>query len=450
MQDELIVAGEVIHLGMDDIDSPRGGCTTHFASLLVEHLSGIGAEWMDYPNLVRLNPNIPYRTRGNGAVALRFAIDSSETEGVLDWVSDRIVKYVEKSYPNTNPGVVIVTGEIPDDIRDFAHRALWRALPMELAHRILKRNELMYFREGNGRGLIGALSSIGNQLPNDHTYEFLAYRGIEETRAARGVDPRSVMEMDEMFSGRLFSNFDPVSGRILVEPRGPDPVLFGLRGEEANDVISAADHIQSSQKVERWLVFRTNQGTNEHLVNTLSISNLRPYIAVSVEGRVTSQPVMLEGGHVVFGIDDDTGTVECAAYEPSGGFRNTIMLLRKGDLIVVQAGVRPASRIHGLTLNVEGIQVSEVAQQEEHANPICPKCDRRMKSAGRLKGFKCANCGHKDAAAEKIVTPVSRDLKNGYYLPPLSAQRHLTRPTARLTRHNRGKPHQMVEKWHHP
>ncbi|UCE11322.1 MAG: DUF1743 domain-containing protein [Candidatus Thorarchaeota archaeon] len=450
MQDELIVVEERIHLGMDDIDSPRGGCTTHFASLLVEYLSTIGAKWIDYPNLVRLNPNIPYRTRGNGAVALRFDIDSSESEGILKWVSEKIVGYIEKSYPNTNPGVIIVKGEISNDVTNFARRALWRALPIELARRILRKHELMHFCVGNGRGLIGALSSIGNQLRNDHTYEFLAYRGLDAIGETRGVNPQSVIEMDKMFSGRLFSNLDPVSGRILVEPRGPDPVLFGLRGEAAGDVIRAADHVQSSQDIDRWMVFRTNQGTNEHLENRLQISRLRPYIAVTVEGRVESQPTMLEGGHVVFKLGDDSGTIECAAYEPSGDFRKTILLLRQGDSIVILAGVRPSSKNHGLTLNVEGLQVREVTEQVEYANPVCPRCDRRMKSAGKQKGFKCANCGHRDAVAEKIATPVSRSLKIGYYLPPLSAQRHLTRPLARIKRRNRGRPDHMVEEWHIP
>ena len=77
---ELNMTRENITIGMDDIDSPNGGCTTHFASLLVEELDKIVEKWLDYPNLIRLNPNIPYRTRGNGAVALRFTVDSSQSE----------------------------------------------------------------------------------------------------------------------------------------------------------------------------------------------------------------------------------------------------------------------------------------------------------------------------------------------------------------------------------
>ncbi|MHA1959143.1 MAG: TiaS agmantine-binding domain-containing protein [Candidatus Thorarchaeota archaeon] len=443
-------SSELIHLGMDDIDSPSMGCTTHFASLLVESLDGLGADWKDYPNLVRLNPNIPYRTRGNGAVALRFVVDSVQEEAILSSVSRKIGEYVEKSYPNTNPGVVMVVGEIPDEITEFAERALWRALPIGLAQRILRKHNLSHYCLGNGRGLIGALAAIGNRLQEDHTYEFLSYRGSLATSEPRNVDPQSVIEMDKQFQGRLFSNVDPESGRILIEPRGPDPVLFGLRGDLPGDVVMAAEQIRSSQTVDRWLVFRTNQGTNAHLKNTLQVSELRPYSAVTAEGTVASQPTMFEGGFVVFRMSDETGTIDCAAYEPSGSFRKTIMLLKQGDRIVVQAGVRPPSKSHGMTLNLEGVQVSEIAQQMKYTNPTCTKCERRMKSAGRMKGFKCVGCGHKDSTAKKIAIPVTRRLKTGYYLPPLSAQRHLTRPLTRMKRKNKGVPDRIIEKWHLP
>ncbi|MDH5495599.1 MAG: DNA-binding protein, partial [Candidatus Bathyarchaeota archaeon] len=61
----------VLHIGFDDTDSPRGGCTTYIAALLVEKLQKLGATFNDYPNLIRLNPNVPWKTRGNGALCLR-------------------------------------------------------------------------------------------------------------------------------------------------------------------------------------------------------------------------------------------------------------------------------------------------------------------------------------------------------------------------------------------
>jgi len=61
-----------LHVAFDDTDSREGRCTTHLAFKVVEHLKKKqGAKLVDYPLLIRLNPNIPWKTRGNGAVCLR-------------------------------------------------------------------------------------------------------------------------------------------------------------------------------------------------------------------------------------------------------------------------------------------------------------------------------------------------------------------------------------------
>src|SRR3990172_7712735 len=57
-------------LGVDDTDSLRGMCTTFLATELVRALSGW--DLVGYPRLVRLNPNVPWKTRGNGAICLRL------------------------------------------------------------------------------------------------------------------------------------------------------------------------------------------------------------------------------------------------------------------------------------------------------------------------------------------------------------------------------------------
>jgi tRNA(Ile2)-agmatinylcytidine synthase len=46
-----------MHIGLDDTDSVRGGCTTYIAALLAVELERLGAVFLDYPLLVRLNPN---------------------------------------------------------------------------------------------------------------------------------------------------------------------------------------------------------------------------------------------------------------------------------------------------------------------------------------------------------------------------------------------------------
>src|SRR5437879_1293494 len=62
------------HIGIDDTDSPRGGCTTYTMSILSDRLQHEELELDGYPCLVRLNPNVPWKTRGNAATALHLKI----------------------------------------------------------------------------------------------------------------------------------------------------------------------------------------------------------------------------------------------------------------------------------------------------------------------------------------------------------------------------------------
>ena len=439
-----------IHIGLDDIDSPRGGCTTHFAGLLVEHLTRQSVKWIDYPRLIRLNPGIPFRTRGNGAVALQLLFDTSRISDLMEKIEQMIHNYVDEAYPNTNPGVVIVTGKIPDSMQVLAQQALWRMVPIELAQRLVERYDIVHYKGGNGRGLIGALASVGNTLEHDHTYEFIAYRSMDQSKFKRGVDPESVLEMVNKMKDRVFSNIDPDEARILIEPHGPDPVIYGIRGEAATDVIEAARFVRSEQAVERWMVFRSNQATAEHLAHIMRIRDLRPYMACVVHGRVESIPRITEGGHVFFELGNDLERIDCAAYEPTRGFREIVRGLRVGDEISVHANVKPRSRTHGLTLNIEGLEILNLMPGVLLVNPDCPHCLKRMKSAGSGKGFKCFRCGFKDPTAMKIERRVERTIREGLHLPPLSAQRHLTRPLTRINRSNSGRPEHLVSKWHDP
>lgn len=436
------------HIGLDDIDDPSGRCTTHFASLLVELLSKQSVEWLDYPNLIRLNPGIPFRTRGNGAIALRFKARSDTISKLIPLIEQMIRDYADETYPNTNPGFVVTTGRVSEEIRKFSKQALWRTIPIKLAQRLIERYNLTHFTLGNGRGLVGALSAIGNILDQDYTYEYLAYRRMEQS-GKRGVDVESVIEMNRIMGDRVFSNLDDAN-RIMIEPHGPDPVLYGLRGESAKDVIEAASLVMSTQSVERWMVFRTNQATGEHLSHQVRITDLRPYMASVVRGFVDQSPQIFEGGFVVFGIKDDTSRIDCAVYEPTRQFRDIAANLHKDDEIKVHASVRPKSRTHGLTLNLEGLEIFYLAPDIRLLNPICPHCMKRMKSAGTRKGFKCAKCGFRDPEGKKIENQIERKINTGLFLPPLSAQRHLTRPFSRLKKNNTGNPVDLLDIWHIP
>ncbi len=425
-----------IHLGLDDIDSPSGGCTTHFASLLVKRLEKLGVNWLDYPNLIRLNPNIPFRTRGNGAVCLRFVIESELVSEVMPIVQELLQRYTATEYANTNPGVVLMADPLPASVFRIADMAIWRAVPKALVNRLLSHISAEVYSLGNGRGLIGAIAAVGSRLLNDHTYEYLAYRRLEEHSTDRHIDIASVFEMDRLTSGQTFSNVDPATGSILIAPHGPDPVLFGIRGESPQWVKAAAQLIRLENEVSNWMIFRTNQGTGAHLTHQVPITQLRPYMAARVQGTVIVRPRIIEGGHVVFTLCDNNGQIDCTAYEPSGEFREIVQRLIVGDIVEVHAGVRPASRTHGMTLNIEGLHVIRLEQQRLIMNPHCPDCGRRLTSAGNNKGFKCKHCGLRVSKAEREVSIITRNIHENLYLPPPRAQRHLTRPICRLGRSN--------------
>ncbi|MCE4608073.1 MAG: hypothetical protein F7B61_03835, partial [Caldisphaeraceae archaeon] len=61
---------ETVTISFDDIDSQYGGCTTHFTGIFLYNIKD-KIDLIDHPLLVRLNPGIPWKTRGNASTALR-------------------------------------------------------------------------------------------------------------------------------------------------------------------------------------------------------------------------------------------------------------------------------------------------------------------------------------------------------------------------------------------
>ena len=64
---------QILHIGIDDTDSPKGMCTTFLAYKIINRLKKENVDFLDFPNLVRFNPNIPWKTRGNGAVGIKIS-----------------------------------------------------------------------------------------------------------------------------------------------------------------------------------------------------------------------------------------------------------------------------------------------------------------------------------------------------------------------------------------
>lgn len=421
----------LLHIGFDDTDSRQGMCTTYLAYKIADFLLKNNAKFVDYPLLIRLNPNIPWKTRGNGAVALRVEVDNHESiiEGVRTLVENN-----SHIGSGANPGLVFYSRKtIPDDVKEFAANALYDVMSRNKAREIAKKHGMHTYTLGNGQGIVGALSAIGTVLEEDHTFEIIAYRRLENCSKAREVSKESVVMMAEQTYPATYNNYDYKHERILITPRGPDPIFCGIRGEDPDILLQAFLILDIPEDLMGYMIFRTNHGTNMHLTHGFDLSNLKTYTSGYVKGTVASDPCAIEGGHAFFTLKNDHGSALCAVYEPTGQSQ-LAQKLSTGDLIEIGGGVRKATSKHPKVINIEYIRILELAHKFSYLNPLCKKCGKRLKSDGRDKGYKCERCGTKERAAQKISIEIPREIKEGLYIPLPKAHRHLTKPLQRYGR----------------
>jgi tRNA(Ile2)-agmatinylcytidine synthase len=443
---------KTMHIGIDDTDSTRKGCTTHVAALLVEKLQKLDAQFTDYPNLIRLNPNVPWKTRGNGALSITIQYNENIEQKLKETTISTVEEHSDLEHKGTDPGIVFLKKtKIPKEIKIFAKKAITEIVSLKEALKLLKKFEAEAIGFKNGRGIIGGLAAIGENLQGDHTYEILAYRTPENYGLKRKVDEASIFEMDKATEPYTFNNVDLEKSRVIVTPRGPDPILFGVRGETPEIVKKAFAMVKPLEPVERWVIFRTNQGTDAHLKRVEELSQIKPYHPVIAKGIVSANPKIIPRRHVIFSIKDESSQVDCAAYEPTGALRNSARKLIVGDFLEVYGGVRKPSETTPLTINLEKIRLLKPASKIIHQNPICQKCGKRLKSMGKKKGFRCDKCGSRYANLEKVEVKIKREIRNGLYITSTRSQRHLTKP---FRRYGMEKHHveakELIENWHFP
>ena len=440
----------LLHIGIDDTDSTKGGCTTYIAARLVETFIHMGIRFIDYPNIIRLNPNVPYKTRGNAAVALRVNLHDEHFGTVQDAALREIEQNSDLEREGTDPAVVFISGEPTARIRQFSRRALWDILRVEDAIRIIRSLGESAAAYGTRLGLVGALAAIGQTLEGDHTYELVAYRTKFNIGNPRQVDEDSVKRMDRLTNPETFNNYDFENKRTLITPHGPDPVLLGIRGENAQIVNRAFHLIKIREPVERWVIFRTNHGTDAHLQSLPHKTRIEPNRPAALSGTVSEPPWRIPGGHVFFTMESRFGKVCCAAFEPTGKFRETVATLLPGDTIKVYGAVKENNGNPSLTINLEKIQIRHLAVKLEMENPTCPTCHKHMKSAGKGQGFRCKNCSTSLPRSGKRFSKQPRAIHPGLYLPALRAHRHLTKPISRYGSENIWDKCPPSGQWHKP
>lgn len=442
----------VLWIGVDDTDSLRGMCTTFLATELVRELTK-AYDLIGYPRLVRLNPNIPWKTRGNGAICLRIgrgrgpawklgevagreilAYPRGDSGGTPSSIRGTVAQLVETwsqfDDPSTNPGFAILRRPPPAGF-------YWKAVRTVVTKREalgLVRGYGIVSGYKSGRGVIGAIAAL-SWRPRDRTYEVLAYRHPSRLGTSRRIDEESVIDMDRRFP-TTFSNYDYDNRRVVITPRSPCPILMGIRGDDPA-VLPEALRCVRGEGPDRWIVFETNQGTDDHIAP--DDWRLRPATASALTGTVVSTPYTMPGGHVLFTLEGRRRLV-VATYEPSKGFRDVVRSLVPGDLVRVYGSVRHTPR----GLNLEKLHVLRLATVRiKHANPRCPECGKRMKSVGHDAPFRCLR-GHATFAREAAEYVIAaRSLKEGFYEPPASSRRHLAKPLKRLGR-EKGVPFMRV------
>jgi tRNA(Ile2)-agmatinylcytidine synthase len=440
-----------LHIGIDDTDSIKGGCTTYIAALLVDRFSQQRIQFTDYPNIIRLNPNIPFKTRGNAAVALRVLIPDDTYEFVRETVLRTLEENCRLGDEGTDPAVVLLRGNPSGVIKQLSHEALTDIVSVDKAKRALKRSNGSAVCYGSALGLVGALSAVGQTLDGDYTFELLAYRERHNRGKPRLVDKDSIVKMDWMTTPETFNNYDSDNRRVLITPHGPDPVLLGLRGETPRAVLRAFRLIRIREPVERWVIFRTNHGTDAHFPNKLLNQRIEVNRPVILSGSVFERPERISGGHVFFLLKHKDGIVKCAAFEPTGKFKEVVAGLVPGDKVKVFGGVKQNDSKHPLTVNLEKIIIRRLADDIAIENPKCSRCGKHMKSAGEGQGFRCVRCKIGESHESKQVLKKTRVIRPGLYLPDKRAQRHLTKPLSRYGFEKRRLSNEPpIQTWHRP
>jgi tRNA(Ile2)-agmatinylcytidine synthase len=407
-------------------------------------------EIIGFPRLVRLNPNIPWKTRGNGALCLCVGkkagtrqqkigeingddvfcspfltkeLDENDRDFLYETVRDIIKKQAHTNDDNTNPGFVML---LERPTLDFYKKSVTGLVSLDEVLQILQMLRARFEGYKNRRGLIGATAATAWE-PGDRTFEVIAYRLAKRWGTKRVTDPESVKKLDAMFLS-TFDNYDYRNHHNRIVPNSPCPILFGIRGDNIEELIESIKMVKS-EPIDSWLVFESNQGTDDHLQEK-QINQIQPFESVIVTGEVIETPWTIQGGHVLFNLTDGTGTIPCAAYEPTKEFRAIIRGLHVGDVVTAFGGVRE----HPLTVNLEKIFIKKLIKVWiKTENPVCPMCGKHMKSKGAKEGYKCSRC--KTKSTKQVIREQSRSVRQGFFEAPVCARRHLSKPLKRLIEH---------------
>ena len=389
-------------LGLDDTDHLGGGCTTHALFELIQELPT--QYEVISQRLVRLYPFAKHRTRGNAAVAINIQGDDyTELISFLDtWWEQKIAplkgnltqseSYSRQQSP-TDPGMVWFEQQPSEE-------TYWNCVRKEVSI-----NEIPNATKSwGGLGKIGATAAISWPAEN-FTFEAISWRTKESVKAgkARKVDLSRLGELDS--DPNTFMSRDLRSNSILISPRGNCPVLFGIRARTESSAITGCKHLLDSDNTEPvsgYLVFKTNQATDDHL-------------GVDSVGIVKQIQIKSRGAVKI----DCVNELILMAFAESGDIKNLSQWLKKGDKIEYNGLISLDQTIHLERLRVLSATPNKI-------RPKCPECNVTMKSMGRNQDLRCPKCKTKSPNYWHEVNRIP-PFEN-WVQPPSDSMRHLSRP----------------------
>jgi len=367
-------------LGLDDTDSLQEGCTTLEFHKLLESLP------CDYgqPRLVRLWPFASRRTRGNAALAVEIFAD----ENIVEWLDDYWLKNIKpltgkisesqhsdrEQFP-ADPGMVLFEEQPSEDI-------YWSTVQSQQS-----------FTEGGwqwgGHGRIGATAACAWR-ENSVTWEGIAWREFE-----RFVSPSAIIEVDSW--PETFLCRDPRTTRGLVAPRGPCPVMFGIRTTSKRSCEKATKYLceaKDTASVIASRVFATNQASGDHITR--------------IEKCIVENIDMRKGGHVEI-------NNKLLSFQEGGPVNELSQWIQIGDEIEYM-GLEFEGMIH--------LEAMKVVSSTTKQRPFC-ECGTRMKSMGKNQGLRCPSC--KSVSTDKWDILPRIPPYDNWVQPPPDKRRHLAK-----------------------
>lgn len=411
----------IAYIGIDDHDSPIGGCTTHFTTIFIKKLlQKQNIQIIDFPYLVRLNPNIPWKTRGNAALMIKINVpESIDLKDLLEFAWNESTEYVNsisKGYLyNRKPGIVILTEEQREKLKWFYFKALFQVVPISIFNEIIDKFKIL--NKGT-RGRIGALAAV--TFNGDITYELLTYRKRENWKKRRNINLEILKEIDDRYFPKVFANVDYIKRIPLIISHGKDPVLYGIRAIEAYllyEIFAKYHSLLTEEEIDCFMIFKSNQATDKHIITA---EGKYPYQTIDKIYTVKSREI-LKGGDVKVIATDGS---QIYFFKETGELNKAAKFLSMNDRIRVIGTLKPSNE-NNVIIEAERMSVIYLQPLIKYTNPKCPKCGGSTESVGKNKGFRCKKCGFVFHGS-KIAKEIPRELSLGIYQS--RQYRHLSKP----------------------